>query len=301
MDATKLKRVMVKDRLAWVNNKAYLLQSKMDFKIASCGNAESLIYDGKEFLYIDKDTVNGNGHHLTRMFLKDLDAWLEVNAESMPKWDKNYKEQMFNINAIEKHIGEPLVMVDINDCYWRTAYLLGYITEQTYIKGLRKKEWKIGRNACIGGLAKVRVELDYVAGKLKNRKVIRPKEEYQFVRNHIIGHIHSIFNKLFSQMGNAFFMFLTDCLVTTYGNLKYVEEELRNCGYKVKHKPIEFTKVDRANKWVMWVDWTAGGKTFEGVDISVSKYYIYAEHQVVHSELVDTTGFFKPNNSAGEG
>lgn len=298
MEDNKLKRVVVNSKESFANNKKYLLDTRSDFQLVTYGSVERMIYGGKEFVYFDKEDVSGKGHHLNLLFRKDVESWLEKNAETMPKWDNNYKEQMFNLNAIESHLGEPLVMVDINDCYWRTAYLLGYITEQTYVKGLKRKEWKIGRNACIGGLARTSVIIDYVDGKVKSRRVVRPQAELQFVRNHIIGHIHSIFNRLFNQMGNSFFMFLTDCLVTTYQHLKYVEDELKGCGYKVKNKPIEFTGVDRANRKVSWVDFTGGGKTFEGMDLSKDKYYIYANHQVVQSELVDTTGFFKPKKIA---
>lgn len=297
MENTELTRVNVATKAMYVTNKQYLIDSKANFKVYSCGNVERLVYDGKEFVWVDRDNVSGNGHHLAIMFRKDVDKWLEKNASTMPKWDNNYKEQMFNINAIERHLNEPLVMVDINDCYWRTAYLLGYISETTYVKGLRKKEWKIGRNACVGGLAKSTVEIEYINGKSKARKVVNQAQEYQYVRNHIIGHIHTIFNRLFSQMGNTFFMMLTDCLVTTYDKLRYVEDELKGCGYRVKHKPIEFLSLDRNARKVSWLDFTGGGKTFEGADISKEKFYIFALHQVVHSELVDTSGYFQPNVS----
>ena len=292
-------RVRLSSWDTYQRNKAYLVSIGADFRIESCGNVERLLYGGKEFMYIDTQAVGGNGHHLTRIFKSDIDKWLAVNAESMPRWDKNYCEQMFNINAIERNIGVPLVLVDINDCYWRTAFLLGYITEQTYIKGLRQRDWKIGRNACIGGLAKTSVVSVYRAGKVSVRNVIRPKEEYQYVRNHIIGHVHKIFSRLFGQMGNAFFMMLTDCLVTTYGNLKYVQSELKAEGYKSKHKPVEFTLLDRANKTVHWVDFSDKEKNEKGIAVPRDKYYIYAHHQVVQSEVVDTTGFYKPRIELG--
>jgi hypothetical protein len=175
--------------------------------------------------------------------------------------------------------------------------LLGYITEETYERGIKVKDWKVGRNACIGGLAKTLVVSDYRNGKVGTRRVERPKAEYQYIRNHIIGHIHTIFNNMFSQMGNAFFMMLTDCLVTTYGNLKYVESELRSNGYRVKHKPLEFTALDKPNRKISWIDFKDKGR--DGSEGFREKYYIYADHQVIVSELVDTTEFFKPKVNLG--
>jgi len=297
MDESKLTRVPLWSWDVYTRTKEYLVSTKADFKVITCGNVEKLVWQDKEYMYVDKDAVGGNGHHLSKFFKADCDAWLLKNAESMSKWDKNYKEQMINVNAIERNIGVPLVMIDINDCYWRTSYLLGYITEETYERGIKVKDWKVGRNACIGGLAKTLVVSDYRNGKVGTRRVERPKAEYQYIRNHIIGHIHTIFNNMFSQMGNAFFMMLTDCLVTTYGNLKYVESELRSNGYRVKHKPLEFTALDKPNRKISWIDFKDKGR--DGSEGFREKYYIYADHQVIVSELVDTTEFFKPKVNLG--
>jgi hypothetical protein len=291
-----MKTTTIRDRKFFIANKDYLCNIGADFNYISSGSVNRIIYGDREFIYVDVTTSGGRGHHLTKQFIKDIDSYIAKNEGNIPRWDNNYREQMFNIDAIEKNLNKQLVMIDINDCYWRTAYLLGYITEQTYIKGRKRKEWKIGRNACIGGLCKTVVTQGYTLGKVDatKRVVTRPPVNYQFIRNHIIGHVFTMFNELFEQMGNTFFMFLTDCLVTTYENKKRVEDYFTQKGYKVKNKPIEFTNVDRANKKIMWYDFTGTKKDDNGrvLETGVDRYYMYSNAQIVRSLNVSTADYF---------
>lgn len=289
--------VVMSDRKDFIANKDYLCKIGADFKYESSGSVDKIIYGNREFTYLDMKSSGGRGHHLSKMFKADIDAWLLKNKDKMERWDNNYREQMFNLDAIEKNKGKLLVMIDINDCYWRTAYKLGYITEQTYIKGKLKKAWKIGRNACIGSLCKVKTITSFDKGKANrnSRLVVRTPLEHQLIRNHIIGHVYKMFNQLFEQMGDNFFMFLTDCLVTSYDKLKEVEDFLNGCGYRVKHKPIEFTGLDRNEKKVSWFDFEAKKKNDAGKvikDDGVTRYYLYSNAQVIHSDLVSTTDCF---------
>lgn len=287
------KRTILRTRDSYVNNKNYLCSIGADFEVTASGSTTALSYEGREFLWVDVGTTGGQGHHLSKQFLKDIDAWIAQNKGNVPRWDNNYKEQMFNLDAIEGAVGKPLVMIDINDCYWRTAYILGYITQLTYITGKKNKSWKIGRNACIGGLAKVKVTQGYTKGKIDptRRKVVRTPVEYQMIRNHIIGHVYKMFNDLFEQMGDSFFMFLTDCVVTTYDKKRWVEEYFTQMGYRTKSKPVEFTGLDRAGKRVIWWDFTGKSKTLGGGE-GVERYYQYASRQVVNSTLVSSLGHF---------
>jgi hypothetical protein len=291
MDITKtsteeLKNIQMKDRKDFLSTKDYLCQIKADFKFINEGSVERIVYGNRCFVWVDVNDSGGRGHHLSKMFMRDIDKWLETNKP--PVKDANYMEQMFHLDAIEEVIGEAVMMVDINDCYWRTAYLLGYITEETYIKGLRHKDWKVGRNACIGSLCKSRTILPYkngVADRI-NRTIVLPRLEYQHIRNHIIGHIFNLFNTMFQQMGYTFYMFLTDCVVFRWDKVKYVETFLHGANYRTKLKTIEFTEIDRENKKVSWVDFGGEDKSVEN---RKEKYYFYSNAQVVqyHGERTD--------------
>lgn len=291
------KSLVMSDRKDFLANKDYLCRIGADFTYESSGSVDKIVYGDREFTYLDIAGAGGRGHHLNKLFRADIDAWLLKNRDKMERWDNNYKEQMFNLDAIEKSKGKLLVMIDINDCYWRTAYKLGYITEATYIKGKLKKAWKVGRNACIGSLCKVKTIVPYVNGKpdRDGRRVVRTPVEYQMIRNHIIGHVYRMFNELFQQIGDNFYMFLTDCLVTSYDKQKQVESFLNGMGYKVKQKPVEFTGVDRKEKKVSWFDFEAKKKDDNGKiikDDGVERYYLYSNAQVINSSLISTADYF---------
>jgi hypothetical protein len=292
-----MEKVLIRNRKSFMANKDYLCKSGADFEYVSSGSVNRIIYKEKEFIYVDLLSSGGRGHHLNKMFMKDIDDYLSKNKGNVPRWDNNYREQMFNLDAIEKNIGKQLVMIDINDCYWRTAYLLGYITELTYIKGKKRKDWKIGRNACIGALIKTKTIQGYTNGKpdIEKRKIERTPIEYQMIRNHIIGYVFKMFDELFQQMGDTFYMFLTDCLVTTYDKKRQVDEYFLQKGYKVKSKPIEFTAINRKTKKIDWFDFSAKKQddSIDGIKQGVDRYYMYSNAQVVTSTLISTTNFFK--------
>jgi hypothetical protein len=292
----KLKKVVISNRKLFIDTKNDLIERKEAFIYESSGSIDRIKYNGKEFISIDLEKKQGGGFHLSKFFFKDVNKWIANNGETMTFYGNNYSEQMFNVDAIEKNLGKCLTMIDINDCYWRTAYLLGYISYETYIVGKRKKDWKIGRNACIGSLCKSKVISPYENGKMLKsaRRVERMSLQHQSVRNHIITHVYKMFNYLFSQMGDSFFMYLTDCLVTSYDKKKWVENYFSEEGYKTKSKPIEFLSLDRIKKRVNWIDFEATKKQEDGsVKTGVNRYYEYSNSQVIKSTIEDTTNLFK--------
>lgn len=295
MKNKEFRTVLMSDRKEFLSTKEYLCNIKADFVYESAGSIDKIYYDKRCFVSVDLKDSGGRGHHLSKLFMADIDTWLEKN-KTPPQWDNNYREQMFNLDAIESDVGRQLVMVDINDCYWRTALLLGYITEETYIKGLKSKSWKLGRNACIGSLAKTTISVPFKKGVAdrRNRRIIHPKLEYQLIRNHIIGHVYNIFNDLFKQMGDTFYMFLTDCLVTRYSRLRDVQKHLRNEGYRSKAKPLEFLGVDRNERKIMWHDFQSSNIDQFDRDIKAGKdkYYLYSDAQIIQSSLVSSINHF---------
>lgn len=293
----KLKKVVISNRKLFIDTKNDLIERGEAFIYESSGTVDRIKYNGKEFISIDLEKKQGGGFHLSKVFFKDVNKWIANNGETMTFYGNNYSEQMFNVDAIEKNLGKCLVLIDINDCYWRTAHLLGYISYETYIIGKRKKDWKIGRNACIGSLCKSKVISPYENGKIVKsaRRVERMSLQHQSVRNHIITHVYKMFDYLFSQMGDSFFMYLTDCLVTSYDKKKWVENYFSEEGYKTKSKPIEFLSVDRTKKRVNWMDFEATKKDENGnVIVGIHRYYEYSNSQVIKSAIEDTTNFFKP-------
>lgn len=255
----KIRRVMIKTHQEFDSFRKSLIRRRYDFEYITTGSTPIIKYRGTLFVLMDTLDIKDKGYHISKVVKKDVDAHVKrVGIKNVVKATKNYKEQMFCLGHIEEVIGQPVVMLDIIGCYWETAFKLGYITYETYLSGKRKDSWKTGRNASIGGLAKREYITPYVNGKryLNGRKVIQPKKEYEWARNHIINTVYSVFYRLYEcVLGRKFLMFLTDAVVTTPDMAKEVEKRLWEEGYRCKSKTIEFTKVDRDKKVVFWWDY----------------------------------------------
>lgn len=279
------KKIVMTNRKEFLDLKEFLCKRKDNFDYTSAGSINTIIFDNKEFISVDVEEAGGRGHHLNKRYKKDINNWIVENGEAMQQYPPDYKEQLFNLSAIEKCIGRPVVAIDINDCYWKTSLKLGYITEETYIIGLKKKEWKTGRNACIGSLRKTKTIVPYVAGKpqYKLKRPIKSPKEYGWIRNHIIGFIYQMFFRLYEELGDNFYMFLTDCIFTDYKSKRYVEKFFADYGYKVKSKPVEFLSVDRKEKKISWYDFEAPRRNHQGITVGkgVEKYYLYANRQLI--------------------
>lgn len=289
----KLEKVIIKDRAHFQRIKAWMMSKGENFIYTSSGSINTIICDGRELMCVDLKESGGRGHHLNRRFRKDVDSWLAAHGGQIHPYPGDYKEQLFHLAAIEKHIGRETVAVDINDCYWKTAFQLGYITEETYVVGLKKKEWKTGRNACIGSLVKNKIVVPYYGGKpqYKLRESIKGPIEYQYVRNHIIGHVYKLFYRLYQELGDHYCMFLTDCVFADCKAAKRLHDYFMDNGYRTKKHPVEFTGLNRSLRKVSWFDFEAKRMDSAGqmVGLGVNKYYLYANHQIVDG-LLEPTG-----------
>lgn len=268
-----------------------LIRKGVDFKRQISGSIERIIHENDVYTFLDLKESKGKGFHISKMVRKDIDTWLqsEENKKEIYKWKTPGKEQFYNLEAIESSIGQPSLAIDINDCYWDTLYRLGYIRWETYIAGRRKKEWKTGRNASVGGLIKTETTFTYINGKPHRDKknVIRTPIEYHHIRNHVITHVYNMFYRLYEEIGDKFYMFLTDCVYTSHDQKKRVDNFFKEAGYKTKSKPIDFIKVDRENRRIWWHDYqyhkekdAAGKLIITGADT----YCFYGQHQLINSK-----------------
>lgn len=281
---------IIQEKKKFNSLKNYLIKKGSNFDIISSGTTEKIIYKDSSYQYVNIKDVIGKGHHLSRMVKSDIEIWLEENPGKLQSHPHRYKEQLFNLSAIENHLNFPCAAIDISDCYWRTIYHLGYITQKTFLSGMRNKEWKRGRNASIGGLAKNERKYIYKKGKIINRSssFVQSKKEYRYIRNHVINTVYDIFWELHEEIGNDFLMFLTDCVFTDSSRTDFVEKFFRKYGYRFKTKSVEFTKVDRENKIIHWYDFESkpkeDPKTGELRDTR-DKFYFYANNQVIDGVL----------------
>jgi hypothetical protein len=298
-----LVQINVTDPLRFKYIKDFLCARGDYFEYTSCGSINTIIHNGKEYIGVDVKEMAGKGYHLSQVLQRDIDLWVASNRATLTPNNTEHLEQMFNLSAIEKSVGKIGVAIDLDDCYWNTTHRLGYIRYKTFIAGLRKKQWKTGRNAAIGALAKRKYVVPFFMGKpqFQNRKEpIDSPDEYRWIRNDIIGSIYNLFYGLYELIGDEFYMFLTDCVFTSYEARPIVEKYFADHGYKFKSKPIEFLRVDRMKRKISWHDFTGTKKDSKDnvLQTGVDRYYMFSMKQVVDGttkNAVDKTNTLQAN------
>jgi hypothetical protein len=281
-------------------------RKKWNYKIIQDGSLT--ILDTGYGKFCNRETVAdgiGKGFHLSKLVKNDVRNYLKKRKGEIPLYGSDYLEQGINVEGIRNALGRNSISIDVNDCYWRTAYLLGYITKETYVMGKRKNDWKVGRNASIGSLMKVIVIRNYVNGVLDpaTSKRISPDAAFVNVRNHIIGTVYQMFEELRAMLGNSFYMFLTDCVFTDALNINRVKKFFREKMYECKVDAVEFTELDLKVKTVKWTKFAKDPLT----EKHKKKYYMYSDQQVIYGEIkkeltiLDKGNIFRVDDTQDDG
>jgi len=234
---------------------AEMKKFKSSYTLIISGNVRTIINSkGHSWTGINLRENSKNGYHLCTLVRKEVEKYVEING--VAPYTKPYREQLFNVPAIKNNIGKPLIAVDIRNCYWRTLILKGFISQKLYLQGLRKSEWKVGRNASVGSLAKQECKMQYLNGKLitNTKEFSRPPIALQYVRNTIVGGIYEMFYRLYQEIGDDFVYFLTDCVFVPPHRAEYVRKFLWQEGYQVKMKTVEITQFDEEKQKLFWRD-----------------------------------------------
>jgi len=241
-------------------------KTKSNFTVVSYGTTKKIIYGKSKFVFSGlKKTKKPLGIHLIAYVKKDIDKLL---APVFNEETQQYEESKYKIPKIptkRPHLtfihhknldwygaGQEALAIDVNHCYWRTAYLLGFITEFTYNKGIEKKEYKDGRLIAIGTLGKILTVTKYVNGV--------KSEEYQDDRDYIkyggffwavITKVHALLLELWTTLKEDFLMFLTDCVVIDPCKREISIGIIEKHGYSCKEFGLVFTDIDENR--VAWV------------------------------------------------
>ena len=245
--------------------KSLYKKTKKDFTIVSYGLSRKIIYGGRSLLFNGiKGQEKPMGIHLISLVKKEIDALIR----GVYNEEKDIYENKFQIPKIPKYkpiltfvhhknlefygCGVEALAIDINHCYWRTAYLLKYISEELYLKGLEKTEYKDGRLIAIGTLGKVLTIKKYVNGEKVNESV--NDEEYKKYGGFywaVICKVYSCMVELSTKLGIDYLMFLTDCVFIDPSRRDEAISIIESHGYSWKEYKVWFTNIDRDS--VSWL------------------------------------------------
>lgn len=246
-----------------------------NFKVVSLGMSRKIIFEDSGFTIRffgsrnrapkgkkDKKTphhvVTGmiDGAYFAQMLRRQVDVKLQ--SFTPPVITHAPDVQSFNLSLIENSIGKTVTGFDMNSCYWTTAYLLGYIDEALYQRGVTSGK-KMGLLISVGCLNKRISIVDYKDGKQVGDRRFDEQyyQKYSPVYWHIINHVWELMVKAWIKFGrDNWYMWLTDCLYVDNDVAEEVAQFFTDNGYDFKTNRISFHSYD--GKTLRWYDHNKG-------------------------------------------
>jgi hypothetical protein len=229
-------------------------KSNETFKVVSNGLSRVVHFsNGTKFRYFGTpNTKFVEGVYLTNLVKKEIDNYIELKG--IPETKPRVDVQRFNVSKINSILAQErkvaLFGVDINSCYWRTANLLGYISDELYERGLKTKKKK-GLLVAIGCLNKLPIIKTYRQGVC-----VHSDKDYEYHARYspfywnIIYHTYELMMKAYEEFGDDFVMYLTDCLFVQTRKMKVAKEFFIRHGYFVKTHIVDLISYNgRELKW----------------------------------------------------
>ena len=271
---------------------------KKDFKLLQDGSTMIIKCDDKVWRFLDYGGVQGKGFHLCKFVNQDARLFIENNPNSEILKNKNsnidLEVQKGNMDALQKYLGKQIYCVDVNDCYWDTIYRFGVISQETYLRGFKNKDWKTGRNASIGSLSKAIVETEFKGGLRVKSELLDTDMRMSSIRNSIVSEIHNMFLELMRELGDNWLMYFTDCLYVPIEHITRVRKYFELKGYQTKVNTHQLDKINLENGLVYWHDYDKNkAKSFNFCQrqLSLEKIPLFDKYNVKPNHISDNTDF----------
>lgn len=163
--------------------------------------------NAKQRLLFNENSQFTSGLFLFKMVRNDIDNYIEQNGyvEPLETLPVNYINKEYNLK--ENTIG-----VDLNHAYWRVAFLKGYITEKTYLKGLGSDKYKPIRLSALSTLGRSKTYDVYEKGEFVHQEVSKPNQDLIDLYNDIRYTTFSIMKEIADTLKEDFYCWKTDCV-----------------------------------------------------------------------------------------
>ena len=208
-----------------------LNQKGVSYSIREGSEMTEIYVDDTHYIYASDENFPKGKIYLFNVVKIDAERFLKNNKFKVPK----------EVNSVHYNYDfdletNTLTGTDLNHAYWRIAYLMGVISEKTYIRGL-SKDCKSLRLATLSVLGREKKFDKYENGELISSFVYKEqnpllKDLYKTIRLYCYHYMQDA-SKL---LGDDFFCWKTDCIYykDTEENKKKVRGffESKNLTYK---------------------------------------------------------------------
>lgn len=194
-----------------INNKqassfiAELKEGKLDFSVREGSECVEIFLDDTHYVFASKKAFPQRKINLFKTVSNDVKKWIAVNKVVMPIENKQ-THYNYDFDAENKILSG----TDLNHAYWRIAWLLGVISEKTYISGLDDdcKELRLATLSVLGRQTIVDV---YKNGIIVDKQVHKQGDkELKSVYNMIRYTCYDYMRQLSEMLGDDFFCWKTD-------------------------------------------------------------------------------------------
>lgn len=217
------------------NHKDYLnhlIRLKKDFKIRESVNYAEIVGSDGEKVISTKNNQFLKGLYLFAMVKRDIQRYIDENGYITP-YDElpvNYTSDIFDLD------NKKVVGMDMDNAYWTIAYLKGYISENTYNKGLEKKEFKPIRLSALSTLGKGKTYKVYKSGEYKFDEIAKANKELENFYLDIRYSTYGVLLEIANELGDDFHSWKTDCIFfnDTKDNISLVRKRLDEFGINSK-------------------------------------------------------------------
>ena len=124
----------------------------------------------------------------------------------------------------------------MDNAYWTMAYLKGYISENTYTKGLEKKDLKPIRLSALSTLGKGKTYKVYKEGEYECDEIVKGNKELENFYLDIRYTTYGVLLEIANELGDDFYCWKTDCIffTDTKENIELVRNRLDEFGLTSK-------------------------------------------------------------------
>ena len=202
--------------------------------------ANQIIWDNRIFYFHkNKKRFPMNTLFLFRLVKLDCERFLKMKKNILS--DKKLPANLKRYENYEE--GNKITATDLNNAYWTISYQLGYITEETYKKGLKTKLKEV-RLSALSSLG-----MDKKYQKIKSG-IITTDETIVFGNKELKALYENIRNTCFKHMINAskilgkdFIAYKTDCIYykDTAANRKKIEQYFDKQQFKYKQLVADYS------------------------------------------------------------
>ena len=231
--------------------KANLCKRKKTFQIEYKRNERSISVNGKKVAKLKQRNsisplLKDDGKKVLNLFAsvkKSVNGYLVKNNFSFKKINKKYNSSFRN-SLLFKSLpnGTKFIYVDVKHCYWRIAFLMGYISPYFYEKIVGSPDMKLWRNMALSCIIAPR-KVEYYRGGESIGVISEDTTLYQQVYENIRFYAWNIFGRLcFEKIGKENCIgYFTDGIMVFPEDLAKVKTALaRN---RLQYRIIECEKI----------------------------------------------------------